>query len=191
MILNDEMTLYHGSYVPIDDVDLSMCDESKDFGRGFYLTTSKQQAASFIKTSLAKAKQKDRIPKEQQCGYVTIYKLHLNPEIKFYEFDSASKEWLYYISINRRNALKDKLKALLHDDLDAYEVVVGKIANDDTNATLNAFLAGTFGSVGEDSSYEIVYSLLKPDRLEEQFCFKSEASLKMLEKIGDERYEIG
>ena len=115
----------------------------------------------------------------------------MNPEIKIYEFDSASKEWLYYISINRRNALKDKLKALLHDDLDAYEVVVGKIANDDTNATLNAFLAGTFGSVGEDSAYEIVYSLLKPDRLEEQFCFKSEASLKMLEKIGDERYEIG
>ena len=168
-----------------------MCDESKDFGRGFYLTTSKQQAASFIKTSLAKAKQKGHIPKEQQYGYVTTYKLHLNPEIRVYEFNGASKEWLYYISINRRNALKDKLKALLHDDLDAYEVVVGKIANDDTNATLNAFLAGTFGSVGEDSSYEIVYSLLKPDRLEEQFCFKSEASLKMLEKIGDERYEIG
>lgn len=190
MILKDELILCHGSYIVIDSIDLAMCDEAKDFGRGFYLTESKEQAASFIKTSLAKAKQKGRAPKNQRAGYVTVYKVHLDPSIKVYEFDKASREWLYFISKNRRNALKDKLEGLLTPDIEACDVIVGKIANDDTNATLNAYLAGTFGAVGEDSSYEIVSRLLKPERLEEQFCFKTEASLRMLEKIGTEKYEI-
>ena len=191
MILKDALTLYHGSYVEIDNIDLTMCDEAKDFGRGFYLTKSKKQAASFIKTSLAKAKQKGRAPENQHFGYVTAYKIHLDPAVKVYEFDKASKEWLYFISMNRRSALKDKLKGLLTPDIETCDVIVGKIANDDTNATLNAYLAGTFGAVGEDTSYEIVSGLLKPERLEEQFCFKTEASLRMLEKIGAEKYEIG
>lgn len=191
MILKDNLILYHGSYVEIENVDLTMCDEVKDFGRGFYLTKSKKQAASFIKTSLVKAKQKGRAPKNQCYGYVTVYKVHLDTDVKIYEFDKASMEWLYYISMNRRSVLKDKLKGLLVSDIEACEVIIGKIANDDTNATLNAYLAGTFGTVGENSSFKVVSSLLKPERLEEQFCFKTEASLRMLEKIGVEKYEIG
>ena len=33
MILKDALILYHGSYVEIDNVDLAMCDEAKDFGK--------------------------------------------------------------------------------------------------------------------------------------------------------------
>ena len=36
MILKDGMLLYHGSYAPIDKIDLSMCASGKDFGKGFY-----------------------------------------------------------------------------------------------------------------------------------------------------------
>lgn len=32
------MTLYHGSNVLIDHIDLSMSKPNKDFGKGFYLT---------------------------------------------------------------------------------------------------------------------------------------------------------
>ncbi len=32
------MTLYHGSNVLIDYIDLSMSKPNKDFGKGFYLT---------------------------------------------------------------------------------------------------------------------------------------------------------
>ena len=190
MILKDGMILYHGSYAEVDEIDLGMCDKTKDFGKGFYLTTSKKQAASFIKTSLAKAKQRGLVSENQKYGYVTTYKVHLNTGIRVYEFNGASKEWLYYISVNRRHILKDKLEAMIKDDIAAYDVVVGKIANDDTNATLNAYLAGTYGDVGEDSSYEIVSTLLKPDRLENQFCFRSEGSISVLEKIGVEKYDI-
>ena len=38
------MTLYHGSTVPIEKVDLSKSRPYKDFGRAFYLSDNKQQA---------------------------------------------------------------------------------------------------------------------------------------------------
>ena len=38
------MILYHGSNVDIDSIDLSRSSVGKDFGCGFYLTASKEQA---------------------------------------------------------------------------------------------------------------------------------------------------
>jgi len=32
------MKVYHGSYVKIDEIDLTKCKPNKDFGRGFYVT---------------------------------------------------------------------------------------------------------------------------------------------------------
>ena len=38
------MSLYHGSNIVIDSINLAMCRPYKDFGRGFYLTDIKEQA---------------------------------------------------------------------------------------------------------------------------------------------------
>ena len=38
--------LYHGSYCVVENPDLEKCAKYKDFGRGFYLTSSKEQAKS-------------------------------------------------------------------------------------------------------------------------------------------------
>ena len=38
MKLVDGMLLYHGSYTPVEVVDLAKCAAGKDFGRGFYVT---------------------------------------------------------------------------------------------------------------------------------------------------------
>lgn len=35
MKLEDGMLLYHGSYAPIDTIDLTVCASGKDFGQGF------------------------------------------------------------------------------------------------------------------------------------------------------------
>lgn len=53
--LADELILYHGSYCEVNEPDLTMCESRKDFGKGFYLTSSKNQAISFLKTSVIKA----------------------------------------------------------------------------------------------------------------------------------------
>ena len=53
--LKDDFVLYHGSYCEVKEPDLVKCAKRKDFGQGFYLTTSKEQAESFLRTSIAKA----------------------------------------------------------------------------------------------------------------------------------------
>ena len=42
--LKDGFILYHGSYCEVKAPDLAKCAKRKDFGQGFYLTTSKEQA---------------------------------------------------------------------------------------------------------------------------------------------------
>lgn len=44
MILHDGITLYHGSYCPVQKIDMAFCASGKDFGKGFYLTTDLNQA---------------------------------------------------------------------------------------------------------------------------------------------------
>ena len=38
--LDDGMLLYHGSYCEVVSPDLQKCAPYKDFGKGFYVTTS-------------------------------------------------------------------------------------------------------------------------------------------------------
>ena len=40
MILQDNIKLYHASYIAVEKIDLTLCSEGKDFGKGFYVTTN-------------------------------------------------------------------------------------------------------------------------------------------------------
>ncbi len=46
--LKDGFMLYHGSYCEVRKPNLNKCAKKKDFGQGFYLTSSKDQAESFF-----------------------------------------------------------------------------------------------------------------------------------------------
>ncbi len=121
------MILYHGSYVAINTIDLTQCAAGKDFGKGFYLTDSLSQARSFIKTSLIKAKSVGRIPKWQNYGYVTAFRYRtIEDDVPVYRFDTADKEWLWFVSINRRSELAKEFGGLLPLSLLEAEIVVGK-----------------------------------------------------------------
>ncbi len=52
MKLKDGMLLFHGSYTPVEKIDLERCAKGKDFGRGFYLTSDLNQARNFIRSSI-------------------------------------------------------------------------------------------------------------------------------------------
>mgnify|MGYP002508395907 CR=1 FL=1 len=53
--LVDGLILYHGSYCEVRNPQLEKCAKRKDIGKGFYPTTSREQAISFFKTALVKA----------------------------------------------------------------------------------------------------------------------------------------
>jgi len=73
--LSNGLLLYHGSYCEVKKPDIERCAKNKDFGQGFYLTSSKEQAVSFLKTSIIKAVADRSILREQNFGYISIFEV--------------------------------------------------------------------------------------------------------------------
>lgn len=177
--LAKDIILYHGSYMAVSNIDLNKCEDNKDFGKGFYLTTSKEQAMSFIKLSINKAKSRRLIDENTNKGYLSIFKLYSVDNLKIKYFETADKDWLHYVVANREVV---KFKDLLNIYKD-YNVIVGKIANDRTASTLQAYVEGIFGEVGTETADNAAISTLLPEKLENQICFKTNDAIKNLRFI--------
>lgn len=79
-------------------------------------------------------------------------------------FDKANAEWLRYIAANRTGKNIDNNK---------YDVVIGPVANDQAIRTINNYLKGYF-------SEDIAIQLLLPQKLKDQYSFRTERSLNIL-----------
>ena len=80
--LKDGLILYHGSYCEVKEPGLGKCAKRKDFGQGFYLTTSKAQAESFLRTSIVKAMASGKIAEDQNYGYISVFELKLSRQLQ-------------------------------------------------------------------------------------------------------------
>lgn len=69
------MLLYHGSYTEIQNIALSECIAGKDFGKGFYLTSSYGQAKNFVRLSVKRNRMLGKIDKKQNFGFVNVYEI--------------------------------------------------------------------------------------------------------------------
>ena len=180
--LTDGMILYHGSYTEVSQIQLEKCSKGKDFGQGFYLTSSHSQAEKFIRLSCKKQIRLKNISEDTESGYISVYKLHLSEKMSFKLFESADKEWLHFVAANRDIGL-------FSDILNQYkktDIIGGKIANDRTARTLNAYIDGLFGEPGMKQADDFAIQTLMPNRLEDQYCFRTEAAIAALEFIGSE-----
>lgn len=69
------------------------------------------------------------------------------------------------------------------------DIIAGKVANDKTAATIQQYIRGLFpGTPGLPETDHIVIQTLLPDRLQDQFCFRTEAAIAGLEFIRSDRY---
>lgn len=184
--LNDGMLLYHGSYTEISSIDLSKCKQGKDFGRGFYLTSSYEQARNFVPLSINKQIKEGNLPADCTVGYISVFRLHLTDSISVYNFQAADKEWLHFVAANRRKSLFPEIK----QNYMAYDIIGGKIANDRTARTLQLYTSGGYGVPGSDEANGIAIMTLLPNRLEDQFCFCNEKATASLEFVRSETYDI-
>lgn len=158
------MILYHGSNVEVNDIDLNRSEVGKDFGVGFYLTASKDQA--------------ERMASRR----VRLY--GGDPVVSIFEYDEASakkdslvlkdfqfysKEWADFILANRANGTRTQS----HN----YDIVHGPIANDDVGFQIRRLLAGiiTIDAFLEELKYKqgITY----------QYFFATERSIKYLKRV--------
>lgn len=60
------------------------------------------------------------------------------------------------------------------------------VANDQTNNTLVTYLSGGYGPFQSSSATKICIGLLLPERLEDQYCFRTSRALGLLSFEGSE-----
>ena len=184
--LKNGLILYHGSYCEVKNPDLAKCAKQKDFGQGFYLTTSKEQAVSFLKTAIAKATAAGKIEGSQTFGYVSTFEFINSNELKIHLYKEADIDWLHCIAAHR----KKKIFIKIEKELAAYDVIAGKIADDATNTTLTAYLGGAFGTIGSKEADEFCIRRLLPNKLTNQYCFKTDKAIECLKFVESEKIWI-
>lgn len=181
--LKDGIVLYHGSYCEVVSPDLQKCARFKDFGQGFYLTTDHNQALSFAKISTQRMIESRTIPKDRNYGIVSAFIYEDNDPCSMKFFETADVEWLHCIVAHRKMGAF----ANIAEQYKSFDIIGGKVANDATNSTIVNYMARAFGPVGSASADSICISLLLPERLKNQYCFRTDRALKNLTFTGSEK----
>lgn len=185
-MIAEGMKLYHGSYVEVLQPDLTMCHEGRDFGKGFYVTSDYHQAKRFVRQSLLRAKQRGDAPKDRMYGYVSCFVYAEEGALRSHHFPEADVPWLHCVVAHRkRKSIPGERKKWK-----AFDLISGKIANDFTNAVITTYLDGGYGEVGSELADRTAINLLEPDRLKDQFCFRTLRGIHHLVFMKSERINV-
>jgi hypothetical protein len=151
------MKLYHGSNIAVSKPEILVSDRRLDFGTGFYLTTSSEQAQNWSELTV----------KRKGSGTPTVSIFEFDNQdlsgLKCLKFPCADKDWLRFVAANRKN------ENIQND----YDLIIGPVANDRTMPVISLYFAGIYD---ED---ETIRRLL-PQMLRDQYVFRSELALQKL-----------
>jgi hypothetical protein len=174
------LTLYHASANRVETVDPSRGKIRSDFGRGFYVTTSRKQAERFVRTAVRKT------GKDLMAGFVNEYRVDSFAGLNIHEFASTDQEWLNCVCAHRtRSGVFGDVRAW-----ERFDVLAGKVANDDTMTVINIYLADGYGPRGSRDAVTLAVSLLRPERLEDQLCLKTDRAAARLVFLGAEQVPV-
>ena len=156
------MILFHGTNTDIETIDLSLSLNHKDFGKGFYLTDSRE-------TAIRMATKKARLFGGKAT--LILYEfdeaaLHSDLKVKVFP-EKATVECFLFVDANRDRENQQPI----HD----YDIIVGPIADDGvvvqiTNYRQNIFTAEQ-AAIGLQDKF-----------LDQQYYFGSEKALRYLKK---------
>ena len=159
------ITLYHGSNVSIEQVDLSLSRKGKDFGCGFYLNANRQQAMDMaIRTT---QRMRSGIPT------VTAYTFDESSlgqaELNIKVFDDYSIEWAEFVLTNRKNTSDTPAHP--------YDIVIGPIANDTVGVQIRRFIMGYI------SIEKLIEELRYKGNRSVQYFFGTPKAINLLKRI--------
>ncbi len=157
------MICYHGSDTIVDAPQILEAKRPLDFGGGFYVTTSKQQAERWA------VKVAYRNNTNHRC--VNQYEFDIEKakaEVAFIHFDKADERWLDFICDNRNGKQTGE-----------YDIVLGPVADDRVYRVVVEYENG-------DIDRENALKRLKAESLCDQILFHTERSLDYLKYIDTE-----
>ena len=159
------MKLYHGSHIEVKNPKILISARVGDFGRGFYTTSSFEQARRWAQI---RATQEDL-----SAELVTVFdvpdQLFIHPELRIKTFETADEEWLDFVLANRKNV----------DFEHEFDLVIGPVADDRVYVCLNMLEDGL-------ADRETVIKKLKTYVLADQILFHTAKSLLFLEYAATE-----
>lgn len=104
------MILYHTSYMIVEKPDLEHSREYLDFGKGFYLTSLRDQAVLYSERFLLRGRQ----------AFLCEYNLSESyRDLSINTFEAYDEEWLDFVFQCRKG-----------EDKSEYDIVIGGIADD-------------------------------------------------------------
>lgn len=107
------MIVYHGSTLEIHTPDVNHSSHNLDFGKGFYVTTVKEQAERWAKRKADLA--------DATIGVVTTYELaDVNDSFIAKDFGDDLESWIDFVCACRDGEELYK----------EYDIIAGKVAND-------------------------------------------------------------
>lgn len=151
------MILYHGSNVIVEQPQLLKIQRTLDFGKGFYTTTDFEQASKWaLRTAIRLGEKK---------GFVSIYEVDeiQIKNLNMLTFSKPDINWLKYVVQNRTNKI-------VNND---WDIVSGPVANDQTAPVIDLFLDGMLDE-------EETLKRLLPQKLKDQYTFKTEKAISLL-----------
>ena len=151
------MKLYHGSNMAVPNPQILVSDRKLDFGTGFYLTSSIEQAERWAELTTER--------RGEGKPTITIYEFDetVFANLKVMHFEKANKKWLDFVVANRENTVANQ----------KWDIVIGPVANDRTMPVIRMFIAKVY-TVAE------TLRRLLPQKLHDQYTFKTENALKHL-----------
>ena len=122
-------------------------NRTMDYGKGFYTTTSKEQADKWVARKIANA--------GLSKGYANVYSFDESgfEQLKVLRFESPDEAWLDFVMANRTD------KNFAHD----YDLVYGPVANDRVYAAFALYEEGMLNKAGlieELRAYKLANQLL-------------------------------
>lgn len=161
------MTLYHGSYIEVEKPEIIKNEIGRNFGFAFYTTDIKEQA---IRWARRKAMIMERKSGNRMLPIISCYEWNKEATfgvLKVKEFQGASLEWLDMVTECRSRL------DYSHD----YDIVIGKIANDNVGETVSYVLQGIMRK--EDAIKRLQF-----EKINNQIAFCTERALQYIEFRG-------
>ena len=154
------MILYHGTTMEIRTPRIIRQEVGRDFGFAFYTTDIQSQAERW---AIRRAKMAARNSGQSVKPLVNVYEWNPETPLRVKSFDGASLEWLDMV-VRCRSDLNFQ---------HPYDIVIGKIANDNVGETVNYVVQGIMRR-------EDALERLKFEQINNQLAFCTEAALKEL-----------
>lgn len=144
------MKVYHTSDTAVPKPDTRHSREFLDFGKGFYVTTLREQAVKYAERFLLRGR----------AAWLNTYELKdMADKYNVKTFLAYDAEWLDFVTACRKGT-----------DTTTYDVVIGGIANDKVFRTIDLYFAG---DIGKDE----VLRRLKYEKPNNQICLRSQQVL--------------